>query len=156
MRMNDTLVGALVALFGLSIILRALTFPDMPGHDFGPGFFPSLIGAGFIAFSVPLLYRGIREWSGQSVIDIGDWTGSPRKIVAGLWVVAGLVAYIGLFDILGFIVVNVIYATGFMTILRVSPWKAAIFALIGSLAVNFVFTRFLYVPLPAGVLGFGS
>lgn len=153
MRLNDAILGALIVAVGLAILFGAAELPGMPGQDVGPALFPSIIGCGFLACGAVIGNRGIRRWSAEPAISVADWFGGHRKIVAGVWLVGGMVVYIATFDTIGFIVLSVVYTGGLMLILGVRLHAAALWSIGSTIFVFELFTRMLYVPLPGGILG---
>lgn len=153
MRLNDTLLGVLILALGLAIVVGARELPDMPGQEVGPDLFPTIIGAGFILCGAVIALRGRREWRTQPLVSLESWRGEPRKIVAVIWLIGGMVIYIAAFDWVGFILLSMIYTGGLMLILGVRPVPAVGWSLGMTIFVFELFTRMLYVPLPGGLLG---
>ncbi|MBE0532364.1 MAG: tripartite tricarboxylate transporter TctB family protein [Rhodospirillales bacterium] len=153
MRLNDTILGVLILALGLAIVVGAQLLPAMPGQDVGPGLFPTMIGAGFIACGAFMAFRARKEWRTLPLRGVADWRGDPRKIVAVIWLVGGLMVYIAAFDWIGFIVLSMIYTGGLMIILGVRALAAFGWSLGTTFFVFELFTRLLYVPLPGGILG---
>lgn len=156
MRLNDALIGGFLLVFGCAIILMAQGLPGMPGQDFGPSLFPTIIGAGFLACGAVIGFRGLRQVSRGHLVSFADWLGDPMKIVAGLWLVLGMGIYIAAFDAVGFILLSIVYTGGMMLILRVKPLWAAVWSVTVTILVFELFTRMLYVPLPLGILDFSA
>lgn len=119
----------------------------------GPGFFPfwlSLVGAIFSA----ILMVGV--WRREAVDDplaesiLPDALGLRRiGAIMGMLVAATL-----LMDVLGFEITLLLFNAGLVIALGERRWLAiAIFAVAGSFGVHYVFTRWLDVLLPAGMVG---
>ena len=156
MRLNDALIGGFLLVFGCVIILMAQGLPGMPGQDFGPSLFPTIIGAGFMACGAVIGFRGLGQFARGNLVSFADWRGDPMKIVAGLWLVLGMVVYIAAFDAVGFILLSIVYTGGMMLILRVKPLWAVVCSVAVTVLVFELFTRMLYVPLPLGILDFSA
>ncbi len=156
MRLNDALIGGLLLAVGCAIILMAQDLPGMPGQDFGPSLFPTIIGCGFLACGAVIGLRGLKQFSRASLISFADWLDDPKKIVTGLWLIVGMMIYIAAFDAVGFILLSIVYVGGMMLILRVRPLWAAVWSVTVTVLVFELFTRMLYVPLPAGLLDFSA
>lgn len=152
MRLNDALIGGLLLALGCAVILMAQGLPEMPGQDFGPSLFPTIIGCGFLGCGAVIGGRGLKTRGQSPLVSFSDWRGGARKVVAGAWLVVGMVVYIAAFDAVGFIVLSVIYTGGLMAILKVRPLPAAVWSVVITIAVFELFTRMLYVPLPLGIL----
>lgn len=153
MRLNDTILGVLILVFGLAIVIASLELPDMPGQEVGPDLFPTIIGAGFILCGAFMAWRARKDWRGQALVSFEAWRGGSRKIVAVVWLIGGMVVYIAVFDWAGFILLSMVYTGGLMFILGVRPLPAVFWSLGLTLFVYELFTRMLYVPLPGGFLG---
>ncbi len=57
MRIDDTVLGALVALLGAVVLWHVQGFPVIPGQRFGAGLFPGVIAAGMVACGLLLAGR---------------------------------------------------------------------------------------------------
>jgi putative tricarboxylic transport membrane protein len=93
-RLNDAVIGVVLILFALAMIAYTRTFPAMPGQDYGPALFPTLIGIGLIVAGVILTVSGLRRRRGEPVFGGGEWLRSGGHLVNFLAVVGGLVLYI--------------------------------------------------------------
>jgi putative tricarboxylic transport membrane protein len=83
----------------------------------------------------------------------GGETPADRPYYAAFaWVLLGLGVIIRLWETVGFIVLLSVFLTGFMVLLKVALWRAALLAVVATVAVYLVFIRLLMVPLPAGIL----
>jgi putative tricarboxylic transport membrane protein len=83
----------------------------------------------------------------------GDEAPADRPYYAAFaYLLLGLVAIIRLWETVGFILLLSVFLTGFMALLKVALWRAALLAVIATVAVYLVFIRLLMVPLPAGIL----
>jgi len=150
MKLNDAIVGALLAALGIAILVHVQGYPTIPGQKYGPALFPGLAAAGLVACGALLVRRGIR--SGPPALVFAAWMRSPRHAANFLLVIAALVFYIVAAERLGFL------PTGFL-ILAALFWKlgvrwavAAPTALVATIAVHFLFYKLMRVPLPWGVL----
>ena len=144
------LMLALCLFFLWQSLLLSLTDKLGPG----PGFFPfwlSLVGA---VFSLVLM---VGVWRTAAVEDPSAEPILPeayglRRIGA---IIGALVATTALMDVLGFQLAMLLFNVGLVVALGERRWLViAIFALAGSFGVHYVFTRWLDVLLPAGMLGF--
>lgn len=153
MRVNDAVIGGVLVLFALAIFLLARTFPAMPGQDYGPALFPTLIGIGFAICGVILVAGGARRWSTEPLLSGGEWLRSRHHLVDFAAVIGGLVVYILISDWLGFIPTAFGLLFGWLVLFRGGkPVSSAAIALITTLVVNYAFTQLLLVPLPLGLL----
>ena len=45
MRFNDAVIGVVLLVFGAAVFIHSqLSFPGLPGQNYGPAFFPSILG----------------------------------------------------------------------------------------------------------------
>jgi putative tricarboxylic transport membrane protein len=58
-RLNDAVIGVVLVLFALAVIGYARTFPAMPGQNYGPALFPTLIGIGLALAGAILIVGGV-------------------------------------------------------------------------------------------------
>ena len=153
MRVNDAVTGAVLVLFALAVIGYARTFPAMPGQDYGPALFPTLIGAGFAITGAILIAGGLVRRRIEPWFNGGAWLRSRHERASFLAVPGGLLLYILLSDRLGFILTALALLFGLLVLFRGGrPLSSFAIALVATLAVHYSFTEFLLVPLPPGLL----
>jgi putative tricarboxylic transport membrane protein len=129
------------------------TFPAMPGQDYGPALFPTLIGLGFIVTGVILIVSGLRRRRVEPLFGGGEWLRSGPHIINFLAVVGGLLLYIVASDWLGFILTSLLLLFVWLVLFRGGkPISSLAIALAVTLAVNYAFSQLLLVPLPLGLL----
>jgi putative tricarboxylic transport membrane protein len=160
MRKTEFFAGIILSALGAGVVLAASQFPEIPGQDYGPGFFPTILGIGLL-FSGAAYAIAARQQpehaaavaQGTAGREEGDETPAERPYYAALaWLLLGLVAIIYLWEAVGFILLLSIFLTGFMVSLNVGLLRAALLATLATAAVYLVFIRILMVPLPAGIL----
>ena len=152
MRINDAVVGAALTCFSGALIAYSLTFPSIPGQDYGPGLFPILIGVGLAGCGIGLVVKGVADREERPLIQLPDWASSPRLVVNFALGIGGIVFYMYTVDVLGFLLTAfAILATLFIW-LRGRLVSSLVFAATISLATHIVFHNILLVPLPWGVL----
>ena len=153
MRLNDAVVGVALILFALVMIWHTRTFPAMPGQNYGPALFPTLIGVGFIVTGVILTVSGLRRRDREPFVGGGEWLRSGPHVINFLAVVGGLLLYILVSDWLGFILTSLLLLFGWLVLFRGGkPISSLAIALAVTLAVNYAFSQLLLVPLPLGLL----
>lgn len=153
MRLNDAVIGIALILFALAMIWYTRTFPAMPGQDYGPALFPTLIGLGFIVTGVILIVSGLRRRRVEPLFGGGEWLRSGPHIINFLAVVGGLLLYIVASDWLGFILTSLLLLFVWLVLFRGGkPISSLAIALAVTLAVNYAFSQLLLVPLPLGLL----
>ena len=152
MRFNDAVAGLALLVFGFAVTAHAqLTFPAMPGQDYGPALFPSLIGGGLALSGAILVGHGVR--SRRPLVDVDAWVREPARRLDAALVLAALVAYILLADLLGFIITSTLLLTGLLIRLQGGrPLLSVGLALAATLVVWGLFANVLLVPLPLGPL----
>ncbi|MBE0461983.1 MAG: tripartite tricarboxylate transporter TctB family protein [Halomonadaceae bacterium] len=153
MYFDDRLNGLVFILLGGVVVFLAQQLPTLTFIDYGPGFFPTLIGcvmmiAGGVIALKPLLQRG------ASI----TWAALPRarswpQALSAIGVVVGAIAfYIATLNILGFLIAMpislfVLLAFFDRRILRDIP-----IAIIGSFLLHSFFYQLMSVQLPWGLL----
>ena len=150
MKLNPTLSGLLVLIVGLAIVVHARSFPPATGQSIGPGFFPSLVGAGLILCGLALIVSGRRR--GEPWIEAAEWMRRPRMIFNLLLVFADLVFYAVAVSSLGFFITALVFLSVLMVAFKVPPTRVVPLALAVTLIIHYAFYTLLRVPLPWGVL----
>lgn len=151
MKVHDSLIGAILFAFGFWVMVTALGYPQMPGQSIGPGTFPSVLGALFMAGGALLTISGLRT-RGTTLLDIDPGWRHAGRFAAALLATVGVVLFALAFEEVGFpfggfvLVAALFILSGY----RHPAWIgiSAVFVL----AVHLLMTRFLHVPLPAGIL----
>lgn len=153
MRLNDAVIGVALILFALAMIAYTRTFPAMPGQDYGPALFPTVIGVGFIITGLILTASGLRRRRQEPLVGGGEWLRSGPHLANFLAVVGGLLIYILISDWLGFILTALLLLFGWLVLFRGGkPVSSLAIALAVTLAANYTFGHLLLVPLPLGLL----
>jgi len=152
MKINDAIIGAVLALLGAVVLFHVQSFPTIPGQQYGPGLFPGTIALGFLVCGVLLVVSGVRSRAGQPWVAGEAWIRSVPHVRAFLAIVAGLAAYIVLADVVGFLIIAPILLVLWFVALGVRLKTALIASIITTLVIWFAFYRLLRVPLPWGVL----
>ncbi|HWK72534.1 tripartite tricarboxylate transporter TctB family protein [Pollutimonas sp. M17] len=153
MRLSDTLLGLLATVLGIAILWHIQSFPQIPGHYYGPAMFPAIVAWGFILFGGLLLIRVGRQagWR-QALLSCPDWRGNGRGAFAVLVVLASIQAFIHLGDAIGFPLLSIVT----MGVLFLWAGRSLVFsvglAVFITLLLDALFSKLLRVPLPAGVL----
>jgi len=138
------------------------TLPDIEiVGDLSPAFFPKLISALIFLFAIPCLIKDVREWRAASP---DSSTASSRQgILQWLWIVGLTLVYILVFERFGYIASTALFTfCCVIGLLIVSgTWReqhaaqrlkgivgAAIFAVVLTVAIYYVFTDLFEIPLP--------
>jgi putative tricarboxylic transport membrane protein len=144
---RDVTAAILLTLIGIAVIVWA--FRLQVGTLLRPlaGFFPLLVGVAVIVLSLILFVQG---WLGRGEAPkaFGRWQ-KPVVMLAAL----GIYAF--LLEPLGYIPSTIFIAAVTLRILGVVSWSLiAVSSVVLSVVVYVLFTQFLGVELPAGVLSF--
>ena len=151
MRSADRIAGAALLALAVAFSAGALTHyaywgPNGPG----PAFLPFWLGVVMALLAAMQLVGALRSR------DAGKpWlpTGEGRRRLA---IVLGLTtALVALLNIVGMVLGTVLFLVGLMRLLDRLAWPLTLSVALAVAAFNFlVFTLWLKVPLPVGVLGF--
>ncbi len=152
MKFNDAIIGVLLVALGLTVLAVVQSYPLIPGQKYGPDIFPGLVGCGLSITGIQLVWRGFLSRHVQPWIKIGDWAGSKSHVSSLLVVVVGVVAYIYLSELVGFIPFSWVILFALMLCLRVNFYTAIGMSLVMTILVHLAFYKFLRVPLPWGIL----
>ena len=153
MRFNDAVLGIIILAFGAAVALYAdLTFPELPGQEFGPAFFPTIIGAVLSGCGVILLIQGLAKRKTVPLVELGEWAGMPGHVVNFVLVFLALLVYVLFTDSIGFIPVSFLILTVLMVRFGCRWFTAASIGLVATLVIHTAFYKFLLVPLPWGIL----
>ena len=140
-------------LFALAMIWYTRTFPAMPGQHYGPALFPVLIGIGFLLTGAILIVSGLARLRTEPLFSGGAWLRSGPHLINFVAIVGGLLLYILISDRLGFIPTALLLLFGWLLLFRGGrPISSLAIALAVTLAVDYLFSELLLVPLPLGVL----
>jgi putative tricarboxylic transport membrane protein len=152
MRINDSLFGLALLLLAGTILVMARSFPGMPGQDYGPALFPSLAGIGFGLCGAVLLLRGIPRLRSEGIVHVSEWAHGWGGLVDVALIVGGLVLWMLIWNVTGFMLGGTLYATALIVRFRGKPLSSLAIALIVVIVIDFGFRRLLLVPLPLGPL----
>jgi putative tricarboxylic transport membrane protein len=151
MRLNETLTGLLLFLFGIAVVGFAQTFPPSPGQPIGPGLFPALIGGGLGLCGLTLLRAGFRQ-RGAAWLECDEWVRRPRMVLNAALVIADLIFYALAVDRVGFFTTGFVFLTVLFLAFDVRWRWIPLLAVAVTLALHAVFYTLLRVPLPWGWL----
>jgi len=153
MRFNDAVLGFVILVFGAAVALYAdMTFPALPGQEFGPAFFPTIIGAVLFGCGVILLLQGLARHRTEPLVKLGEWARLPGHVVNFALVFLALIVYILFTDSIGFIPVSFLILSVLMVRFGCRWPTAAGVGLAATLLIHTVFYKVLLVPLPWGIL----
>lgn len=151
MRRADRVGAVLLLLFGVwfaAVALQNYTYWNATGP--GSGFFPFWLGLVMAALAALLLVRAVRETEPGPA-----WMPRGRGAVRFLGILGGSVVFVVLMPWLGMAATTVLFLVGILRALEGHSWPAAVSIAVATAVVNWaVFTWWLRVPFPPGVLGF--
>lgn len=153
MRVGDSVLGVLSAVLGLLVLWQAGTFPEMPGHYFGPALFPSVIAWGFVAAGVMLLVRAARRkqllagW-----LTMGEKPVSAHGVLGAAIMMAAILAFVFLGEVVGFQLLTLATLIALYVWAGRRPLEIIVLPVILTVAFELLFSKLLRVPLPGGWL----
>jgi putative tricarboxylic transport membrane protein len=150
-RPADQIAGAGLLLLGVAFSGMALwkyTYWGPTGP--GSGFLPFWLGLAMAVLAVGLLLGTRRAGEPDARwLPVGA---GLRRLVAVLGVTAGLVVVL---KIVGMVVGTVLFLVAILRFVERMRWRSTLAIAVGTAAVNYlIFTHWLRVPFPLGVLGF--
>ena len=150
MRINDAILGALIALLGAVVFWHVQGFPNIPGQKFGASLFPGTVSAGLLLCGLLLTARGVRR--GGPLLMLEAWTREPLTLLRFLSVPAGLLFYVLASNFLGFHVAASLAMLGWLLLFGLSWLPSIALAVSFPVLMHLAFYKILRVPLPWGVL----
>jgi hypothetical protein len=154
-RRQDIIAGIILLFVSIAIFISSGYIPRMVVTTLGPDFMPKLIATGMAGLSCLLIVFGYKRGSSAKSAVRQDGTFIKRHI--DLITIGFLVFYALCISFLGFLIATSIYLflqISLMGIMRkLKPIITAIVSIASSAIIYFIFTRYLSVMLPAGILG---
>jgi putative tricarboxylic transport membrane protein len=152
-KFNDAVFGVVLLVGAIALFLYARTLPDMPGQDYGPALFPSLLAVGFGLCGLLLVASGWRARAVHPAVELSEWARSGGHIADVGLVIGGVVLVIWLWDELGFVLAATLLGGGLITRFRGGHALSSFALALGAvLVIDWAFRRLLLVPLPLGPL----
>jgi putative tricarboxylic transport membrane protein len=151
-RLNDALIALLLIGLAVGVIVHASGFPPMPGQTFGPGLFPTLIGAGLILSALGLVASRMRAADKQALIKLDAWVRNPRLLFDFALIVGGVLFYILCSEDLGYFIAAPIALAAFLFATGTRLLVLLPVAVVVPALMHYIFYTLLKVPLPWGVL----
>lgn len=159
--MRDVYAGLGFIIAGVVIIITAQQFPTLPSLQYGPSLFPSLIGGGFciggavLAFSALWQRKKVFAHEVQGTPETAKPEGEKLNLALILPPLA-IVFYIFASDYIGALLSMIIIMLVLMLVRKTKPYIAVITSIVVSGIIYFIFSRYLLIPLPQGILLGGS
>jgi len=152
-RIDDRLFGVLVCLLGVATLWYSSDFPGVAKQFYGPALFPTIIGWGFVVCGIFLVGSAMRRSrTAAGLISFADWRGTPRGLASVVLMLASILAFIYLGDLIGFQILSFVTLVALYMAAGRKVLKAAAIALIVTLVLDLLFRKLLRVPLPDGLL----
>ncbi|MSQ62378.1 MAG: tripartite tricarboxylate transporter TctB family protein [Betaproteobacteria bacterium] len=152
MKFNDALSGAALAALGALVLWHIQGFPPMPGQKYGPAWFPGLIAIGLVTCGALLAAARLRAAAPEPLLALPGWLRRARPAASVASVIAGLVLYVFVVDMLGFHVTAAVLLLVWSRLLGASWRLAAPVSLAATVGIHLAFYKLLKVPLPWGLL----
>src|SRR5512139_2282640 len=150
MKKNDIVAGIVFIALGIFIFTQTVSYPSLEKGHPGPGLFPNLLAILFIAFGGVLVFKARKPTSlpegGPEIL------AAPRRIFNAFFVLAFIVIFVAVVNIVGFLITSAVLLFVLMKQLEVTMFKSAIASLLITLFINLMFSKILRVPLPPGIL----
>ncbi|MBZ5877320.1 tripartite tricarboxylate transporter TctB family protein [Chromohalobacter israelensis] len=151
--MKDFMLGLAFMAAGAIVYVVAQGFPTMPSLQYGPSLFPSLIGGGFM---IGGLILAISHGGALKGVTHGiAWRPDPermRNLLLSLLPALAIVFYILASEWLGTMLCLAVIMFVMMLARRTSPILALGISIVAALVIDLVFSRYLLIPLPEGLL----
>lgn len=151
-RSTDIATGVFLAVLGLTAAVASTGIDEGAGGQLHPRTFPMILGALLVIGGAVLAIKAAASQSGGAKgIAWPDRGGSKLLLTA----MAGLVFYVAISQMLGFVVSSLIFVPWFIRYYgRYSYWVAGSCALGLAAFIYLVFIRLLQLTLPIGPLSF--
>jgi len=150
-RSADRIAGAALLALGVAFSAGALTHYAYWGENGpGPAFLPFWLGLSMALLATILLVGAIRS------AEAGDpWLPRGDGLRRLLLVFGISVAFVSLLNVLGMVLGTVLFLVVLLRGLDRHPWHVTVPVALAVAAVNYlIFTYWLRVPMPIGLLGF--
>lgn len=158
MRINrEHIVGFICIAIAIAVLCITPTFPKgQAGVNLtGPAFFPEVLAIAYLVLGVIQILAGFKV---QKQIEEGtpSDTQEAQKKKGRVWptveFIALLIAFIVLFEPLGFIISTIAFLFLLMLLLGVKWWKSLLYAIIYTAVIYLLFGKLFTIGLPAGIL----
>jgi putative tricarboxylic transport membrane protein len=150
-RRADQVAGLGLLVFAVGYAGAALRwYPYRGDIGPGPGFLPVWLGVAMAVLATLLFVGATRSREAG-----GAWLPGGKGLARLLVVFGATALFTALLDVIGMISGTALFLIGILRFLEGYPWGQTLAIAVGIAALNFVvFTYWLQVPFPVGVLGF--
>lgn len=155
MRRTTMQLGLLVLASGLALLWHVASFPTMAGMQFGPAFFPRLIGIGFALCGAGLILGAMLEApASRRQVEQGrqvEQLGLPSALrFAGI--LAAMAGFALLAPSAGFLIAAGVTTAAVALVFGARPVPVAAMVIVMPVALWLMFERLFRVTLPRGLL----
>ena len=152
MKFSDLSLGLIFVVLGIAIVIHVAGFPEMGGMEYGPAFFPRLIGIAFVLTGGTMAVTGIAARHRDKLVGLPTWIGDPVALFRVGSVIAAIIAFVLLSPLLGFLLTTALLTLGLLLVMGTRILIAVPIAVVLPIALHFGFAFALRVPLPRGIL----
>ena len=150
MKKADIVGGLIGILIGLYALWEGSKMPEDVVMKIGPSFFPNILAALLILFSLVLIVNALR---GKSKGEVAPLKLSDKGVQRGLITLVSAVLFCVVLDPLGFIPTAIIFLVFMMWVMgNRKPAMLAIAPPLVTLGIWLVFEKALNLSMPAGIL----
>ncbi|MBP5980021.1 MAG: tripartite tricarboxylate transporter TctB family protein [Halomonas sp.] len=155
--MRDIFAGIGFVIAGVVTIITAQQFPTLPSLQYGPSLFPSIVGGGFCIGGTVLIFNALwhrRKAFAQPVQDNLVIADAPPNKPTWMMLLPpiAIVFYIMASDYIGAMLTIMVIMFSLMLLRKTLLYVALATSLVVSTAIYFIFSHYLLIPLPQGVL----
>lgn len=155
MKVNDAITGLGLIVFAVAVFYGSQGAPTIRNSIYGAALFPRIIA---ILMGACGLYMIAKEalarhgGKGSPLFSVPAWARSRWHFINFMLVIASLVVYILLSDIVGFdLIGTLILFTLFTSLRQGRPGSSFVYAAVATGLIHYLFGYFLRVPLPWGI-----
>ena len=150
MRRADQVSGAALLVFGLAFAAGARQHPYWTPNGPGSGFLPLWLGLVMAVLGAALLVGAVRRpGAGEA------WLPGGRPLLRLIAVVAGTAGFVALMPVIGMTLGTALFLVALLRFLEGYSWVVTLGVAVATAGVNWlVFSHWLHVPFPPGILGF--
>lgn len=150
MRRADQIGGVLLLMFGAGYAAVARGYPYSTPYGPGSGFMPLWLGVGMLVLALLLLIGASRRGAAD-----GSWLPDRTGLFKLAITLLATVLFVALMDQVGMILGSALFLVGILRFSERYPWGQVLAIAAGVGTMNYlVFTYWLRVPFPVGILGF--
>ncbi|MCB8888182.1 tripartite tricarboxylate transporter TctB family protein [Vreelandella malpeensis] len=153
--MRDLFAGLAFFAAGVATIMMARQFPTLPSLQYGPSLFPTIVGVGFCLGGAALAVNALlarRQLALARGTDNAPAPATQRMRPTMVLPPLAVLFYILASDYLGAALTMAMIMLVLMLVRKTAVVVAVIASVVVALAIYFVFSRYLLIPLPQGVL----